>query len=176
MKQVQSNQDTIDEIITNVVKYQHGNRKTKYHLYRMFGLSPKIAAESAGYNKDYAYKMDSEYKHNPDIRQSIERIVDKMPERYRQVCKLRLAQISEIEAEALREYQDNPKLAIDKPQLLKQVKQGASVLSDEEEKPQQFINIKSLQQLSLQILNSPPGEPLPETIENAEIIEPGEST
>jgi hypothetical protein len=140
----------------------------------MFGLPPKIAAESAGYNKDYAYKMDSEYKHNPEIRRSIERIVDKMPDRYRQVCKLRLAQISEIEAEALREYQDNPKLAIDKPQLLKQVKQGASVLSDDEDKPQQFIDIKSLQQLSLYILNNPQDSDTLKRIENAEIIEPEE--
>ena len=54
------------------------------------------------------------------------------PQRYKSVCKLRLPQVAEIEGKALQEYEDNPKLAIDKPQLLKQVKQGAGVIGDDE--------------------------------------------
>jgi hypothetical protein len=72
-----------------------------------------------------------------------------MPEAYRNVCKMRLAQISEIEGAVLQEYQDNPQKAIDKPQLLKQIKQGAGALSDDDKPAPTFVNIKYCQNMML---------------------------
>jgi len=58
---------------------------------------------------------------------------------------MHLIQVAEIERSALTEYKDNPKLAIDKPQLLKQVKQGAGVIGDDFDRPLNVINIGQIQ-------------------------------
>ena len=121
----------IEEVVSNVIEQKKGSRKHKFHLYRMFDLPIRTCAILAGYNKDYGYKLVAEYQNSPKIRYTIEKTINNMPEAYRSVCKMRLAQIAEIEGKAMSEYKDNPKLAIDKPQLLKQVKQGAGVLSKE---------------------------------------------
>jgi hypothetical protein len=137
----------IEEVVCNVIGQKKGSRKQKFHLYRMFNLPIRTCAILAGYNKDYGYKLVAEYRKSPKIRHTIEQIINEMPEAYRSVCKLRLAEVAEIEGCALREYKGNPKLAIHKPQLLKQVKQGAGVLGDDEQRPVPIINIKSVQNL-----------------------------
>jgi hypothetical protein len=137
----------IEEVVTNVIDQKKGGRKQKFHLYRMFNLPVKTYAILAGYNKDYGYKLVEEYRNTPKIRHTIEQIINDMPEAYRSVCKMRLLQISEIEGAALREYQDIPQKAIDKPQLLKQIKQGAGVLADDDKPAITYINIKKLQAL-----------------------------
>ena len=61
--------------------------------------------------------------------------------------------MAEIEGKALQEYEGNPKLAIDKPQLLKQVKQAGGIDLNEQGVPMApAINIKSIE--NLQILMS----------------------
>ena len=117
----------------------------------MFNLSIRICAILAGYNKDYGYKLVEEYRKSPKIRHTIEQIINDMPEAYRSVCKMRLVQIAEIEGKAVAAYRDNPKLAINKPALLKQVKQGAGILSDDERPAPTFINIESAHNLMLQV-------------------------
>lgn len=135
----------IEEIVSNVVNIKGGGRKAKFHLYRMFNLPIKTCAILAGYNEDYGYKLVAEYKQESKIKDTIQQIINDMPEAYKSVCKMRLVQVAEIEAEALREYQDRPMLAIDKPQLLKQIKQGSGVLSDDDARPLNVINIGQIQ-------------------------------
>ena len=140
----------MEEIVSNVIDQKGGSKKQKFHLYRMFNLPIRTCAKLAGYNKDYGYKLVAEYRNSPKIRHTIEQIINDMPEAYRSVCKMRLVQISEIERAALEEYQDTPQKAIDKPQLLKQIKQGAGVLSDDDKPAPTIVNIKYLQNMMLQ--------------------------
>ena len=49
------------------------------------------------------------------------------------------------------EYQNNPNKAINKPQLLKQIKQGAGVLTDDDRPVQNYINIGSIQNLMARV-------------------------
>jgi hypothetical protein len=117
----------------------------------MFNLPIRTCAILAGYNKDYGYKLVAEYRKSPKIRHTIEQIINDMPEQYKAICKLRLVEVADIEGKAIAEYHENPKLAIDKPQLLKQVKQGAGVLSEDERPAPTFINIESARNLMLQV-------------------------
>ena len=135
----------IEEVVSNVIEQRKGSKKHKFHLYRMFNLPIRTCAILAGYNKDYGYKLVAEYRNTPEIRHTVEQIINDMPEAYRGVCKMRLVQISEIEGAALREYQDTPQKAIDKPQLLKQIKQGAGVLADDDKPATFFVNIEKMQ-------------------------------
>jgi hypothetical protein len=115
----------------------------------MFNLPIRTCAILAGYNKDYGYKLVAEYRKSPKIRHTIEQIINDMPEQYKAICKLRLVEVADIEGKAMAEYQENPKLAIHKPQLLKQVKQGAGVLSDDERPAPNIVNIESVQNLMI---------------------------
>ena len=145
----------IEEVVCNVIGQKNGNRKQKFHLYRMFNLPIRTCAILAGNNKDYGYKLVAEYRKSPKIRHTIEQIINDMPEAYRSLCKMRLVQIGEIEGRTLAEYKDQPKLAIHKPQLLKQVKQGAGVLSDDERTAPTFVNIERVRNLMLQAHQEP---------------------
>jgi hypothetical protein len=121
----------------------------------MFNLPIRTCAILAGYNKDYGYKLVEEYRKSPEIRQTVEQIINDMPEAYRSVSKMQLVQIAEIEGKELAEYKANPRPAIDKPHLLKQVKQGAGVLSDDERPAPTFINIEGVRNLMLQAHQEP---------------------
>ena len=136
----------VTEIITNIAKVKPIDKKQRFHMYRLFNLPIYLCAKLAGYSKEYGYKLVREYKDDTNVRQRVEKIINDMPNAYRNVCKLRLMKVSEIEGKALQEYDDDPKLAIDKPQLLKQVKKGAGVeLGDQAQAPQTI----SIEQVTL---------------------------
>lgn len=139
--------DVAEEVVTNVLRENTDDkdRQAKYFLYRILGLPPGLSATLCNYNRDYGYKLDRKYREDLNLRARIGRITNQIPEQYKALCKLRLVDIAEIEGKAMAEYKDNPKLAIDKPQLLKQVKQGAGVLSDDDKPAPNIINIKYLQ-------------------------------
>lgn len=142
----------IEEAVTVVLSGKKGgNRRDKYFLFRILGIPPRIAARACNYNEDYGYKLNRKFREDQNLRTHIEQITGQMPEQYRALCRLRLVDVAEIEGKAMSEYKENPKLAIDKPQLLKQVKQGAGVLTDDEINPPQTINIEAIQNLMLQI-------------------------
>jgi len=151
--------DTAEEIVANVLQTKgEDDRQSKYFLYRMLGLSPKIAARLCNYNEDYGYKLDRKFREDLNLRARIEQITGVIPEQYRALCKLRLLEVAEIEGKAMTEYKSNPKLAIDKPQLLKQVKQVAGLLPDDDVPKPSTINIKAVQNLMLQIQNEGTGQ------------------
>jgi hypothetical protein len=119
--------------------------RAKYFLFRILGLSPQIAAKACDYHPDYGYKLDKKFRNDHNLRSLAEKITGSIPEQYKALCKLRLVDVAEIETRALAEYKDNPKLAIDKPQLLKQVKQGAGVVGDDDSRPLNVVNIAQIQ-------------------------------
>ena len=143
---------TIEEVIDNVITLKKGSKKQRFHMYRMFNLPIKTCAKLSGYKPSYGYQLVREYRDNPNVARRVQQIISDMPEAYRSICRLRLAQVSDIEGKALEEYEDNPKLAIDKPQLLKQVKQAGGVDLGETgtEKPL-TINIEKIERVQLAI-------------------------
>ena len=111
-----------EEVVTNVLQRNKDDRQAKYFLYRICGLSPRASARLCNYNEDYGYKLDRKFREDQNLRSRIEQITGSIPEQYKSLCKLRLIDIAEIEGKALAEYKQDPKLAISKPQLIKQLK------------------------------------------------------
>ncbi len=135
-----------ERIVRNVAIYKGSTRKQCFYMYRMFNLPINLCAKLSGYKPGYGYQLNRELKTDPKVRRSVERILSDMPEAYRSICKLRLAQVANIEGKGLVEYDDNPKLAIDKPQLLRQIKQGAGVDLNAQGAPAKptTINVESI--------------------------------
>lgn len=124
--------NVVQEVISSVIDLNSGDRQMKFFLYWMLGCSPKGAAKTVGYTRDWGYKLLHQYKNDKKgiLREKVSRFLDVFPEQYKSVCKLRLAQVANIEGKALDLYEESPQLAIDKPGMLKQVKQGAGVLEE----------------------------------------------
>ena len=142
----------LDDIFTELTKQKKNSKQSIFYLYWLFGFPVKTCADKANYAESYGYKLVEKYKKVPKLRRSVDEILNMFPERYRSVCKLRLPQIAEIEGKALDEYENKPKLAINKPALLKQVKQGAGVLTEEDRPVGTTININEVQKLMFQVI------------------------
>jgi hypothetical protein len=145
-------QNELDDILKDLTNKDPKSKLYKFCSYWLFGYPIKVCANKAGYSEAYGYKIVQRYKKQPKLRQSVDQILNMFPERYRSVCKLRLPQIAEIEGKALQRYEDKPKLAIDKPQLLKQIKQGAGVdLGDIDTPKGPTINIQAMEKVQILI-------------------------
>ena len=137
-KQILNDNDKLDkpelaqEIIEGVIGQKKASRSVKYHLYRLFGLDTEGASRLAGLAIKSGYDLNHRLKNNDHEYQKLQTFLGGFPDRYRDLCRARLLQLSEIEGKALEEYRKDPRLLIDKPQLAKQVKQGAGVLLGED--------------------------------------------
>lgn len=162
-------QPDLDNIFSSLTKEQKDKKRMMFYLYWLFGFPIKSCAKLAGYSESYSYNLVQKYSNQPKLRQRVDEILNLFPEQYRAVCKLRLPQIAEIEAKALGEYEDKPRLAIDKPQLLKQLKQGSGVdLADNPGPPPPMtFNVKEMR-LMVSALAPDHAKP-PEQISDAEI-------
>jgi len=138
-------QDELDEIFTELTRQDPKSKQYKFYLYYLFGFPIKTCANKAGYAESTGYAMVQKYKKQPKLRHKVDQILNMFPEQYRAICKLRLPQIAEIEGKSLDEYEKKPRLAIDKPQLLKQLKQAGEVdLGEPTAPPKATINVKEL--------------------------------
>ena len=145
-------QSELDSIFTELTKAKKNTKQSIFYLYWLFGFPVKSCADKAGYAESYGYKLVEKYKKVPKLRQSVDQILNMFPERYRSVCKLRLPQIAEIEGKALQEYENKPKLAIQKPALLKQVKQAGGIdLGEPDTAKPITINIKSIERVQIAV-------------------------
>jgi len=155
---IELSENDVAEVAEAILQTKNVNPKdqkqTRFFLLWFMGVSPTVAATMAGYCKDYGYRLVQKYRKNTKLRAHVEQIANIFPDRYRSVCKLRLAEMAEIEAKALQAYKDDPLLAISKPALLKQIKQGAGILSDDVPGPSPQISIASVKNLMLQIHES----------------------
>ena len=139
--------NTAEKLVSTVLSEKNvDDPRAKYFLFRILGLPPQIAAKACDYHPDYGYKLDKKFRNDQKLRSLVKRITGAIPEQYKALCKLRLVDIAEIEMKALAEYKENSLLAIEKPQLLKQIKQGAGVLLDEDARPVNLVNIVAIQQ------------------------------
>ena len=154
-KDVSLTENDIAEVVsalleTKKVPKQQQSR-SKFYLSMFMGLSAPVAAKLAGFSESYGYKLMTLYRRDIKIRAHIEQLSGLFPERYRSICKLRLAEMAGIEAAALEEYKKDPQLAIKRPALLKQIKQSAGLLGDNTPGVAPTINIAAVQNLALQI-------------------------
>ncbi|MBC8466726.1 MAG: hypothetical protein H8D55_02695 [Deltaproteobacteria bacterium] len=134
-------ENIVNEVVSNIIGDNKKDKRTKFFMYWFLGVNQKTAAKLAGYQPNYGYALTQKYRHSSKLRATLDKITSKMPERYRTLCRLRLAEISDIEGAALAKFKDDPELAIRKPQLLKQLKQSAGVL-EADFAPSQNINIE----------------------------------
>jgi hypothetical protein len=157
------NTDLIDpDMVESVVKDIASNSQVKQIdetiLRWLLGSDMKAAALASGYSQSYAESgvqkrikaalqgkdfVEGGSKRSKIWRERLEIICGTLPDRYRQLCQLRLPTIAKIEGKALEMMEDDPKLAIEKPTLLRQVKQAAGALTDESPAPR-GLNISHL--------------------------------
>jgi phage terminase small subunit len=129
----------------DVTPVKKDERETMFVNLLVAGFSPHQAALKAGYSKSYASSgVYQKLKKSERLQTKIAAAAPRWSQNYRRFCRAALPEIAEIEANALGEYRKNPALAIDKPTLLKQLKQTADVLApDAPQAPK--INIQKLQ-------------------------------
>jgi hypothetical protein len=143
------------EVVDNVGSFRGASKTLKYHLYRMFGFNTAAAADLAGITLRTGYDLNQRLANDERQYKKLAHIVSGFPDKYRELCKLRLMGISNIEDKALGLYAEDPKLAIERPALLKHMKQAAGIVLEE---PQTQvvpnINIGQLQAIILQSLES----------------------
>jgi len=122
----------VQTIIGNVIGQKQTDKQVQCIMYWLLGLAPRSAAKAVGYSPEHTYKILSLYKNDKKgaLREKVSRFLDVFPEQYKSICRLRLGQVASIEGKALDLYEEKPQLAIDKPSMLKQVKQGAGVLEE----------------------------------------------
>ena len=160
----------LDDIFTRLVKDDPKSKQKKFYLYYLFGFPIKTCADLSGYSESYSYKLVEKYKDRPSTRTQVDRILNAFPEHYRAICRLRLPQIAEIDGKALDEYGKDPRLAVDKPQLLKQLKQCAGIDMNEVAPTK---NVVTINYADLRMLHSDL-DPNRKAIPVAEVIEDNE--
>jgi hypothetical protein len=168
-KQTDLTKSEIEDVVSSVIKHRKGSKKDRFYLLKLMGLPTNIAAKSVGYSESYAYRLMQNYRNNQNVRSHVEQIANLFPEQYKTVCKIRLAELADIEGAAIDEYRKDPKLLISKPQLARQLKQASGVIGDEYGPPHQQINIKEVQNLMLQ-LHQGKVEEVKNNVPDAEIV------
>jgi hypothetical protein len=120
-------------------------REEKFISLLLMGHSVHSAALKAGFSKSYAKAgIYQRLRTSENLQRKIMGANTRWAQNYRKFCMASLPEIQEIESGALEEYRKDPSLAIDKPTLLKQLKQTANVLApDSPQAPK--INIQKLQ-------------------------------
>lgn len=122
----------IESTIAGAYVDEQDDRPRKLVSNLILGCSFQDAAAKAGYSKQYARgNLYTAFKNSARFRRVIDSITGKLPERYRQICRLRLGQVAEIERKALDTYLQNPELAIQKPKLMRDIKIAAGALSED---------------------------------------------
>jgi len=142
------------EVVNTVAELKGAKNHEKFFLLRMMGVDTPTASKLCGYKVKYGYDLNYKFKNSPIYKQRIAEIVDSMPDVYKATCKLQLAGIAEVERKALEEYNRDAKLAIDKPQLLKHMKQTAGVIGDDFQQATVTIPIDQIQVLIQQGMGS----------------------
>ncbi|UCF91072.1 MAG: hypothetical protein JSW39_22760 [Desulfobacterales bacterium] len=143
--------DLVETVVGEVIGDSSEDRQVKCILLWMLGKSPLEAAKLCGYHPAYGYKVVRMYRENQNLRARVAQIAGTYEDRYLATARLRLAEIAGIEAGALKRYKENEQLAIDKPQLLKHLKQAAGVLNDDRPGPQTIIQVNNLRELMVGI-------------------------
>ena len=141
------NEEALEEVVAEFTADPDDLRRDKFLSYLILGLAWKVAAEKAGFSSSYARgPLYQAFKKSPGWRKKIDQIVQRVPQKYRRICMMRLGLVSEIEHRAMKLMLDNPELALKHPGFLKQQKQVSGLLQDEQQTPL-VINYGYMQQV-----------------------------
>jgi len=152
------------QVVPIMLKGRGVGREGAYFMYRAFDLPQVVCEQLAGYAEGVGTRLEKRYKESPEVRSRIDNL--DFLGGYRKLLRSWLPDMARIDSGIINEYLNDPKLAIDKPQALKQLKQGAGVVFEPEAPKQQIIAIESLR-----IMQGMIGGDLQETLEG-EIIQP----
>jgi hypothetical protein len=143
--------DEADRIIADVMgRVPDGDnadskkKRVRFALYRIFGFNQQQAAELAGFKGSYGFKLDKGFKSNPKWRADLEAVTKKMPDSYRNFCRLQLPGLAEAEHKAVELLKEDPELLLKHPRVARQIKETAGVLEGSQA-PQPVVNVGTLQ-------------------------------
>ena len=134
-------------------KIKGGNRRTKFAMLRIYGFSQQEAAEICGYHPGSGARLERQMRTDQRYMKEVAHVLDAIPDHYRSFAKARLPDVAEVEAKALEEMKQDPKLAIKHPGLIRSIK-GSSGVTDEPPQQPQMVNIDKMQVLVQQTLQA----------------------
>ena len=99
------------------------DKRMRFYSRWICGVPASRAAKDVGYSECYGRNLVEQIKKDPAIQAKVQRLLQFMPEQYRRATASLLPEIAAIEGAALDIYKQDPARAIDKPQLLKHLRQ-----------------------------------------------------
>ena len=121
-------------------------RRDKFIYHWLGGDCVQTAGIKAGYSKHYSRGgLHAAVTSEGKLRNKISEVLAKLPDRYRDICKLNLIKLSEAEVKAVDRYVEDPDLLIKSPTLAKDIKRAAGVIEDERPEVVPMIRIEKMQ-------------------------------
>lgn len=99
------------------------DKRLRFYSRWLVGVPASRAAQDVGYSACYGKNLVEQLKKDPAIQAKVQRLLQFMPDQYRRATASLLPEIAAIEGAALDIYKADPARAIDKPQLLKHLRQ-----------------------------------------------------
>jgi hypothetical protein len=103
------------------------DKRLRFYSRWLVGVPASRAALDVGYSECYGKNLVEQLKKDPAIQAKVQRLLQFMPDQYRRATASLLPEIAAIEGAALDLYKQDPARAIDKPQLLKHLRQVTGV-------------------------------------------------
>jgi len=135
------------KVITELVGKDGDPRWGKFLAYHLFGATAFRAALNAGYPRSFAKSGVYKWLEKPETRAQIEGILGNLPQRYRDICRLRLVDVAEVEGALLEKLKSEPEKLLRNPAIVRQIKETAGAIPREQGPQVQNIDIQSLQVL-----------------------------
>ena len=137
----------IEEMAGELIAAKQGKKNPRediFFLYYLAGYDVPTSGKLAGYSPSYAdCKLTRKVKNSAKLREKLGEILSLLPDQYRQWCRARLLDVVQIDRGVLEKLKAEPELAIKHPRALRQIKESAGVL--EEEQPRvPAINISEM--------------------------------
>ena len=124
--------EVIDEVMGEFLSTSKDKRQDKFLLLWLLGHSMKSAALASGYSESYASSgVQKAIKKSSKLKERMLEISSGFPERYRALCRLKLADVAEIEQGVLEEMKADPVLAAKHPKILRDLKITSGVLEND---------------------------------------------
>ena len=122
------------------------SKKLTIGLAARMGLNYQDIATLVKTTRKYVKTALSELRKDAKSRQKFGELLASMPEWYKSSARAMLPAISEVENKAVFEYLKQPTLAIERPALLKQVKQAAGITFGDEQQATVQVNVGQIMQ------------------------------
>jgi hypothetical protein len=104
----------------------------KFCLYMAFGFPIETCARLSGCSMSWAYKLHAKYA--KDTKKLIDRVAEiagQAKDSYQILTKLKLPLIAQLDDLGIAEYRENPRLIVEKPSFLRQLKRVTGVIEEQ---------------------------------------------